>query len=102
MRTNLLVSVERPEDLGGIEEMRIIQNPNRGQRQAIIFSLADNEVCKTKRIGKGPRKPPERKPGKRESERREPHFLTLKANRGRFRIRAIQYPLIKNSAVKKA
>lgn len=30
MRTNLLVSVERPEDLGGIEEMRIVQNPNRG------------------------------------------------------------------------
>jgi hypothetical protein len=89
-RTNayLLMHVQFPEDLGGIQQMCVIQN-------SVIRSVecyfqhplfCSKTSCSSKN------------PGAWSAE--QTYFLTLNARSGRFSKSAIQYPLIRNKNVR--
>lgn len=71
-QSNLLVHIEFPEYLRCVQKMLVLKDPV-------------TQVSPAPNAAKG-----------------VAHFFALYASNGRFRIRAIQYPLIRKSAVRKA
>lgn len=77
MATYLLVHIKLAENLGGIKQVGVINNSSSRVVRKTYSTL------------------------RQYSSSRAAHFLMLYPSRGRLRIRATQYPLIKNKKVKK-
>lgn len=76
-RSYLLVNVEFPEDLGCVQQVSVVHNP------AGLVSMQNK-----------PRAPAGSQP------RSLTYFLMFQPNSGRFKTRAIQYPLMRNKNVR--